>query len=469
MSISPKSLDFWIANNLNVLFEGRHGVGKTSLIIQAFERAGLKYKVYSCATLDPWVDFIGVPREQKLADGTSYLDLVRPLEFQKDEVEAIFFDEYNRSAKKIRNAVMELMQFKSINGRKFNNLRFIWAAINPEEGDEYDVEKMDAAQADRFHVKAQVPYEPSMDYFSAKYGEKNARSAISWWSALPEAEQLKVSPRRLDYALDYFKLGGNIRDILPKESNCSKLLLSLRVGPVTDTLKSYMVDRKHAEAQVFLQDENSYAASIDWILAHSTHMDFFLPLLPDEKLSCLVGSRSAVLSYALENVVAVPFYKKILKDILKANLNDEAVKTIRKAMQKNSQVKAVLTDTQPAIDLAGPFGQMLTSVRDMITTSTQTYMRKKAYEMLLRYIPSSITFAEAEQTIGVCEILAKSCHVLTLEKMPKFDHIINLCIYAIGQHKNIPADKVMSTLYPNTELLKKIIRSRKLSKKVPCF
>jgi MoxR-like ATPase len=49
----------------------------------------------------------------------SYLELVRPKAFRDDEVQALFFDEFNRSHKNKRNAVMELMQFKSINGRKF--------------------------------------------------------------------------------------------------------------------------------------------------------------------------------------------------------------------------------------------------------------------------------------------------------------------------------------------------------------
>ena len=60
-------------------------------------------------------------------NGNSYLDLVRPQEFQDDEVEAIFMDEFSRH-KKVRNAVMELIQFKSINGRKFKNLKIVWAA-----------------------------------------------------------------------------------------------------------------------------------------------------------------------------------------------------------------------------------------------------------------------------------------------------------------------------------------------------
>ena len=159
-----QKMDHWIETNRNVLFCGRHGVGKTACIIESFDRNNLNWKYFSAATMDPWVDFIGCPKE-KVEDGKSYLELIRPKEFQNDEIEAIFFDEYNRSHKKVRNAVMELIQFKSINGRKFENLRFIWAAINPEDEDEYDVEALDPAQKDRFHVHVEVPYKPDLVYF----------------------------------------------------------------------------------------------------------------------------------------------------------------------------------------------------------------------------------------------------------------------------------------------------------------
>ena len=125
--LKNEKLDFWIQNSYNVLFVGKHGVGKTSIIKNAFERAGLRWKYFSASTLDPWVDLVGVPKEIQTEEG-NYLDLVRPKEFQYDEVDALFFDEFNRSHKKVRNAVMELLQFKSINGKKFNNLKIVWAA-----------------------------------------------------------------------------------------------------------------------------------------------------------------------------------------------------------------------------------------------------------------------------------------------------------------------------------------------------
>ena len=123
MALIDAKLDFWINKNYNVLFIGKHGVGKTSMVKDAFNRAGLNWMYFSASTMDPWVDFVGCPKEIHKDDGTSYLDMVRPKQFHDDEVEALFFDEYNRSHKKVRNAVMELIQFKSINGRKYNNLR----------------------------------------------------------------------------------------------------------------------------------------------------------------------------------------------------------------------------------------------------------------------------------------------------------------------------------------------------------
>jgi len=171
--INEYKLKFWIDKNLNVLFVGKHGVGKTTTVLNAFNEAKLKWLYFSGSTLDPWVDFIGVPKEQKDENGNVYLDLVRPKHFQNDEVEAIFIDELNRSHKKVRNAVLELIQFKSINGKKFPHLRIVWAAINPdnedeeEEGNElkYDVEKLDPAIVDRFHIKVDVPYKPDASYF----------------------------------------------------------------------------------------------------------------------------------------------------------------------------------------------------------------------------------------------------------------------------------------------------------------
>ena len=73
------------------MFSGRHGVGKTAIIKDVFERAGLRWKYFSCSTLDPWVDFVGVPKVVEPPGKSPHLDLIRPLFIQEDLVDAFFF------------------------------------------------------------------------------------------------------------------------------------------------------------------------------------------------------------------------------------------------------------------------------------------------------------------------------------------------------------------------------------------
>ena len=75
--ISNHKPDFYIENCWNVLFIGRHGVGKTSIVKEAFAGNGLSYRYYSASTMDPWVDLVGVPEEKTNGDGEIYLELVR--------------------------------------------------------------------------------------------------------------------------------------------------------------------------------------------------------------------------------------------------------------------------------------------------------------------------------------------------------------------------------------------------------
>lgn len=306
--MTDSKLDFWIQNNYNVLFIGKHGVGKTARIVDAFNRNNLKWKYFSASTLDPWVDFVGVPKETKdEITGKSYLDLVRPKHFAEDEVEAIFMDEYNRAPAKIRNATMELLQFKSINGKKFKNLRFIWAAINPEKelddtGPEYDVETLDPAQKDRFEIHVDVPYKPDITYFKNKYGDDIGKTAVSWWSDLNDKEKDEVSPRRLDYAIGLYTRGGDMRDILTKKVNVSKLVGELKNGNFREQMESIYKVRDLIKASEFIKDENSYNNTIKYILQDKNKLDFFFQYVPEEKQSNLVATDDTAMKYAFNNM-----------------------------------------------------------------------------------------------------------------------------------------------------------------------
>lgn len=290
--IPQRKLRHWIKHNQNVLFEGKHGVGKTSIILDAWQKAGLKYAYFSGATMDPFIDFVGVPvKVINSKTGESSIELIRPKHLPRD-VQALFFDEFNRTHKKVRNAVMELLQFKTINGKPISkDLRMIWAAVNPdnEQGDnDYDTDRLDPAQRDRFQVHQSIPYLCDLSYFTKKFGEEVARKAIQYWNQLPDEARDRVSPRRLDYALEAWKRGGDVRDVLPLEANPGQL--SKMLEHKGTTLDGLVKKQDPDEYEKFWKDENNYNLFHAEML-NTQRYHVFIPWLPKEKIAVLLSGK----------------------------------------------------------------------------------------------------------------------------------------------------------------------------------
>lgn len=261
--VSIKKLEHFIDIGFNVLLEGTHGLGKTAIIKKAFENKGLKWKYFSAATMDPWIDFIGVPKTITGSSGEDELVLVKPREFANDEVEALFFDEFNRAPDKVINAVMELIQFRSINGKKFDNLKVVWVAINPyDEDGTYSVSKIDAAVRDRFHVQIKVPLELDVGYLTSTFGDI-ARPFIKWWNELPTELKMEISPRRVDYAIQAHLASCDLSDILPAHSNIKKLIQYIQSAKKNEDL-SDILGKSAAEIKAFFNLERTirYAEEI---------------------------------------------------------------------------------------------------------------------------------------------------------------------------------------------------------------
>lgn len=350
--IDKKKLHHYLQHNLNVLLIGRHGVGKTQSVLEVFEEAGLKYKYFSASTLDPWIDFIGVPKEVEV-NGTKYLDLVRPKEFANDEVEAIFLDEYNRSRPQLRNAVMELIQFKSINGKKFKNLRVVWAAINPEDDEElkFDVEPLDPAQKDRFPVHINVRYDADMTYFSDKYG-KQGKGAVAWWRDLKTDDtdfRKDVSPRRLEEAIKLFNLDCDLTDVIPKHTNISKLIKQINFGDHKEELYKFVKRNDTDGGKEFLRTQNNYDMSIKHIMEEQDLMDFFLPLIQEEKLASICDD-DRVLEYLVKN-----YNTKSYGDIVDNKIRDTATRNKINSIIENitPDVSSFTSNTSPQMKFVG--------------------------------------------------------------------------------------------------------------------
>lgn len=181
---------------MNVLLRGESGVGKTHLVMETCLQNGLKLKYFSASTLDPFADLVGIPVP---AEDGKFVKYLRPADI--NEAEVMFFDELNRSHKRVMNAVFEIIQFKSLNGDVLPNLKMVWAAINPWDVEGYQTEELDIALQGRFHFNIDIPYNVSIDYLENIYGENIAHAAYSWWQDLNPNLQKEFSPRRLDYTL----------------------------------------------------------------------------------------------------------------------------------------------------------------------------------------------------------------------------------------------------------------------------
>ena len=192
----------------NILIAGEAGTGKTEMLRAAANELGLSMKYYSSSTLDPFADLVGIPVPDTITKSVEYY---RPREI--DAAQVIFFDELNRADPKTINAVMEIIQFRSINGDPLRNLKCVVAAINPVEKG-YNTEELDIAVRDRFDFFLTSEVIADYTFFKAKYGAAVARTAIDLYkeyqTSYKEDKRSKkntlgyFSPRRLEKVLDAF-------------------------------------------------------------------------------------------------------------------------------------------------------------------------------------------------------------------------------------------------------------------------
>jgi hypothetical protein len=197
----------YITHGRNIIITGQHGVGKTAVVRESASALKLKTKYYSVATLDPFTDLVGIPVPDA---ATKTVEYYRPRDI--DEAEVIIFDEANRGDARTRNAIMEIVQFGTINGDKLPNLKCVVAMVNPNDG-VYDVEDIDPALLDRFDVYLHMEAEIDFAYFKRVFGEALAKEAQSVWksyhtsytTSLTAANPLTyISPRRMEKILQAY-------------------------------------------------------------------------------------------------------------------------------------------------------------------------------------------------------------------------------------------------------------------------
>jgi len=443
--ISEKNLDFCIKYGYNVLLRGKAGVGKTHLVLDAFNRSNLKWIYFSAATMDPFCDFVGIPKEHvDPVTGVSYLDLVRPKVFAEDQVEAIFLDEFNRSSKKVRNAVLELIQFKSINGKKFNNLKVVWAAINPEEedGSKYDVEALDPAQLDRFHMVIDVPYKPDPKYFNTRYGKEIGEAAVNWWEEQPEEIKNLISPRRLDYAIDIHSNDGDIKLVLPKKCNTQKLILELRNGPIVKNLEKIRAAKDVVKAKTFLASENNFNASIEYIVKNPEYVEFFTESFSEEKTLSSLHAHNPIKVYVFNNPDK---FEGVIEQLSKSGTSkySKQATELMNFVNRKKMMSQAAGGEIPASGLSEDnFAMMIEQFSRYANSNTSTG-RKQLYNQILRSYTDVSKQDNLNKVFGVLTgILTKSQPGTLTNEMPHLIPMINQTIKCATKF-NLKIDKTL--------------------------
>lgn len=141
-----------------ILLIGLSGTGKTYLLNSISEALGLNHKHYNASLLS-FDDLIGFPFPS--TDQRSIEFLPTPATIW--DAESVLIDELSRCKPEIQNKFFSIVHERKIQGIALHSLRYRWAAMNPLQTLESDMENyagsqaLDPALADRFAFILDVP------------------------------------------------------------------------------------------------------------------------------------------------------------------------------------------------------------------------------------------------------------------------------------------------------------------------
>ncbi len=185
---------------MNCMLIGKHGVGKTSAIQAACAREGWNMWYASAPLLDPDIDLGGIPVPDAATGKLRFY--TQPQLF---EAEVIFLDELNRASPRTLNMIFELVQFKSVHGKRLPKLKAVHTGINPPGQGQYDVQTLDDALLDRFHAFIEMTAEFPRKVIYPILGEKKTDAMQKWYAE--HLSNVFVSPRRMVYAAELHAAG----------------------------------------------------------------------------------------------------------------------------------------------------------------------------------------------------------------------------------------------------------------------
>jgi len=127
-------LRFVIATNGNMMVFGNAGTGKTEMAMQAATEMNKRFVYLNLSVLEA-PDLIGLPRIDE-TDGTSTYATPKmlPLRNEDEKKVVLLVDEIDKAKPELQNPMLELFQFRSMNGRALNIESVIATGNLPDEG-----------------------------------------------------------------------------------------------------------------------------------------------------------------------------------------------------------------------------------------------------------------------------------------------------------------------------------------------
>lgn len=127
-------LRFAISTSGNLMVFGNAGTGKTEMAMQAATEMGKRFIYLNLSVLEA-PDLIGLPRIDE-TDGTSTYATPKMLPLRSDEEKraVLLVDEIDKAKPELQNPMLELFQFRSMNGRALNIDSVIATGNLPDEG-----------------------------------------------------------------------------------------------------------------------------------------------------------------------------------------------------------------------------------------------------------------------------------------------------------------------------------------------
>lgn len=140
----------------NIMLAGRHGIGKSEILIDYYSKLGMSVIPLFLGQMSDPGDLIGLPNKDEKSGKTEFLP---PYWFPVDgKPIVLFLDELNRARPEVLQTIMDLALNRKLAGKYLPDGSRVIAAVN--EGEEYQLTDLDPALVSRFNV---YRFEPSVE------------------------------------------------------------------------------------------------------------------------------------------------------------------------------------------------------------------------------------------------------------------------------------------------------------------